>query len=260
MPTERVVVTDGGIPFVVHITELQNRKTAAAGAAASRRPNPFLPPDPELVIGEVGPGHLAVLNKFNVIPDHVLIVTRRFVSQDRLLDSDDVRALAACMDDLDGLGFYNGGTTAGASQPHRHLQLVPVPLGFGPAPTPIDEILRDLPAPGRATRIDALDFPHVVLPLSGRRIAARDAEPLFDIYRLGCDTLGITDGRPYNLLVTRRWMLLVPRSRELWRRISVNALGFAGSLLVHDRAELESVISAGPLSILRSVVTDGAQP
>jgi ATP adenylyltransferase/5',5'''-P-1,P-4-tetraphosphate phosphorylase II len=42
---------------------------------------------------------------------------------------------------------------------------------------------------------------------------------------------------PYNFLLTRRWMLLVPRTRECFEDISLNALAFAGSLFVRDQAQ-----------------------
>jgi ATP adenylyltransferase len=58
---------------------------------------------------------------------------------------------------------------------------------------------------------------------------------------------------PYNLLVTDRWMLVVPRSRERFEGISINALGFAGALLVRDPAQLAAVERAGPMSVLRHV-------
>ena len=62
-----------------------------------------------------------------------------------------------------------------------------------------------------------------------------------------------TSERPYNLLLCRRWMLLVPRRREDFDGVSVNALGFAGSLLVPDREHLERLRRAGPGQALRSV-------
>jgi len=58
---------------------------------------------------------------------------------------------------------------------------------------------------------------------------------------------------PYNLLLTRRWMLLVPRSREHCESISVNALGFAGSLFVRNEEQRETVRRIGPMSLLRAV-------
>ncbi len=49
-------------------------------------------------------------------------------------------------------------------------------------------------------------------------------------------------------------MLVVPRSRENWRGVSINALGFAGSLLVRNREELDELKRIGPLAVLKSVV------
>jgi ATP adenylyltransferase len=90
-----------------------------------------VPPEPELTVGGVGPTHVAVLNKYPVIDRHLLIVTREFAHQEALIDTADFAALAAVMREFPSLGFYNGGKTAGASQPHKHLQVVPLPLGRG---------------------------------------------------------------------------------------------------------------------------------
>jgi ATP adenylyltransferase len=42
-------------------------------------------------------------------------------------------------------------------------------------------------------------------------------------------------------------MLAVPRAREKFEGISVNALGFAGSLFVRDEAEAARVRATGPM-------------
>ena len=90
-------------------------------------------------------------------------------------------------------------------------------------------------------------------------------ELLTAIYRDLCRVAGIGEreaegerrqSAPYNLLLTREWMLLVPRSREHYASISVNALGFTGSLFVKDKAQLECVREIGPMGLLREV----AQP
>jgi ATP adenylyltransferase len=64
-------------------------------------------------------------------------------------------------------------------------------------------------------------------------------------------------GRPYNLLLTREWMLFVPRARESWQGVSVNALGFAGTLLLRDADALERVRAAGPMAVLSHVGVAG---
>ena len=55
--------------------------TARLLAAVSAPRNPFLPPDPELVVGPLPPAHVLLLNKFNVVAHHLLVVTQEFRSQ-----------------------------------------------------------------------------------------------------------------------------------------------------------------------------------
>jgi ATP adenylyltransferase len=58
-------------------------------------------------------------------------------------------------------------------------------------------------------------------------------------------------------LVTRDWMLLVPRSTERFCGISVNALGFAGALLVRDERQLQLLKECGPMVVLRHLAVGG---
>jgi ATP adenylyltransferase len=58
---------------------------------------------------------------------------------------------------------------------------------------------------------------------------------------------------PYNLLVSRDWLLLVPRRCEKWQDVSVNSLGYAGSLFVRDREQIDRLRAAGPLTVLGAV-------
>ena len=80
---------------------------------------------------------------------------------------------------------------------------------------------------------------------------------------LGIDAVShkdaIRQSAHYNLLLTRRWMLLVPRAAEFYKSISVNALGFAGSLFVRNEREMEIIRQQGPLEILTKVVTEKCQ-
>lgn len=263
--TEQEVVEDAGVRFVVRRVSSLARKEVERHRRAESPANPFLPYEPDLFVAEVSPTHIALLNKFNVIDRHLLVVTRRFVHQESLLDRDDLAALLACMAGGEALGFYNGGVTAGASQPHTHLQIVPLPLGEGEALTPIDAVLDTVPhRPGFCT-VPRLPFRHTfawlepTLPDDPLKAAAR-FEPL---YLAALDHIGVTvveregerrQSAPYNLLLTRRWLLAVPRAREHFDSISVNALGFAGSLFVRDEAQLAAVKRARPMTVLRSVV------
>jgi sulfate adenylyltransferase (ADP) / ATP adenylyltransferase len=55
---------------------------------------------------------------------------------------------------------------------------------------------------------------------------------------------------PYNLLVTRQWLLLVPRSEECFDGVTINALGFAGVVLVRNEAQLAMLQKHGPMTAL----------
>ena len=56
---------------------------------------------------------------------------------------------------------------------------------------------------------------------------------------------------PYNVLFTREWMLVVPRSEEFFGSISINALGFVGALLVQDEKQMQMLKEHGGMAVLR---------
>ena len=58
---------------------------------------------------------------------------------------------------------------------------------------------------------------------------------------------------PHNVLLTREWLLIVPRSRERFETISINALGFAGQFLVKDQNERKRLVEFGLLRALSQV-------
>jgi len=60
-------------------------------------------------------------------------------------------------------------------------------------------------------------------------------------------------GDAYNLLATRDWILMVPRSQDSFASISVNSLGFAGSLFVRDEEQMQILKDQQPMTILTQV-------
>ncbi len=225
-------VEDGGARFALRVVRALERK-----ASARREGNPFLPPYEEgLFVGEVSEAHVCLLNKFPVFERHALVVTRAYEEQTALLNEADFAATLPLLHALDGLAFYNAGTESGASQPHKHLQLVPAPLDEAPHRAPLEPLLL----------ADRLPFTHAWGPLPGSPAAACGAYRKL-LERAGCTT------RPYNLLATREWMLVVPRRTERVEGVSLNALAFAGSLLVKDEAQLERLKRLGPMRALQAV-------
>ena len=238
------IVPDGGVDFVLRrATHFPPGETAAGrGAGAPKLPvNPFLDPDPALVVEALGDTHVALLNKFSVLREHLLVVTRRFVVQRAPLDLADFAALSQVMAGAEVLAFFNGGSEAGASQGHKHLQVVTLPL-----------------SPRRAVPMAALfepggarpPFAHAWLPLAPEDLALPDT--LLSKYRAAMAAGRVGDG-PYNMVLTREGMLVVPRERDKFEDISINALAFAGSLFVRDRAHEETIVRAGPMRVLQQV-------
>jgi ATP adenylyltransferase len=239
--TEVEVVEDEGVPFLVRVVSSLERKAQATQPPPDGRPpkNPFLAPyEEELFVAHVPPAHACLLNKFNVFDHHALLVTRAYEEQDSLLTLADFEALLACTAEVDALAFYNGGRLAGASQPHKHLQFVSVPLAAGGRRTPMDEAI----ARGR------LPFRHALGP-PPREPGEAHSTYIELLRAMGCER----PGTPYNLLATRDWMMVVPRVKESFESISLNSLAFAGSLLVKNRELLERVRGVGPMALLREV-------
>jgi ATP adenylyltransferase len=256
IPTRCEVVEQGGVAFLVRTVASLEWKARARSTQRQSSSNPFLPYDPDLFVTDISDTHLCLLNKYNAVEHHLLIVTRAFEEQESPLTRRDFEALWACLAEIDGLAFYNAGPAAGASQRHKHLQLVPGSIGSGPERAPIESLIGTARFRGRLGELPDLPFAHAAARLDGcvELSPPEAAERSLDLYRellrsLGCER----QPRPYNLLATRDWMLLVPRTREACESIEVNALGFAGSLLARNREQLALVRRKGPMTILRSV-------
>lgn len=263
--TDPAYVQDEDIRFFVRVISSLERKDderleQAIRAVPEKKVNPFLPYEEDLFVAHVSDTHVALLNKFNVVEHHLLIVTKEFEDQDMLLTLRDFEALWACMAEFNGLGFYNGGEEAGASQRHKHLQMVPVPLApVGPA-VPLEPALEKAAFNGIFGTIPAFPFRHVLVRLEGPPVDL--PVRTYELYAEMLDYLGmaappkkgtLAQSAPYCFLATRKWMLLVPRSHEFFGPISINSLGYGGALLVRNEEQLEMIKEEGPVNVLASV-------
>lgn len=245
------MVESGGIPFKVYILANLSRKEDARKEQGKTKPaNPFLPYEEDLYVTDISDTHVCLLNKFNVVDHHFLIVTKAFESQENWLNLEDFEALGRCLFEVDGLGFFNGGTVAGSSQPHKHLQVVPVESDL-----PVEGVIALLE---KETIGRSPNFPyrHAIL----RWKAFPNPTQLLENYHQLLNAINITSenwqgtqSAPYNFLCTREWMMLVPRAQEKYANISVNSLGYAGSLLVKDTDMLNQLKAIEPIHLLRQV-------
>lgn len=255
--TDVEIVTEAGLAFEVRVARNLERKRRATSKAV----DPFAPPyDPHLLVGEIPPAHMGLLNKFPVLDRHLLIVTRASEPQTDLLTPADCEAVLHLLRGWDGLVYYNGGPEAGASQPHKHLQMIDLPHVSTGAGLSVIEALAADDSDDAIGQSSALPFPHARarLPASAWSDPAAGAAILHELYlgllaAAGLPASGPRQPGPYNLLATRDWLWLVPRRCASHEGIAVNALGFAGALLVVGAERLARLKSIGPCACLRGV-------
>jgi sulfate adenylyltransferase (ADP) / ATP adenylyltransferase len=263
MPTVHEVVEQDGVAFWVRMLTNLVRKDEAkqaqdtVKAKSGQVVNPFLPYEAELFVADISATHVCLLNKFNVVDHHILMITRAFEAQEAWLTEADFAAMWYCLAEFEGLVFYNGGKLAGASQPHKHLQMIP----GQPDQLPIAPLFPAAQFTGVVGTIPGLPFVHAFTQFDPTWVHDPTvARATLTRYQLLLKQVGLQmDGSAsqqtgaYNLLATRTWMLIVPRSQEAFAAIPVNSLGFGGTLLVRDHAQMQCLKSYGPMTILRRV-------
>ena len=272
------------VKFQIRVVENLIRKSKEVQDRAQQLPNlkntdqkpfnPFLPYEPDLYVGELTNHYRCLLNKFNVMDHHILMVTNKFVPQQTPLDVEDFLAALICLQAHDGLVFYNGGTEAGASVEHKHLQMIPLsmnnpPTGENTLPFPFYNVLATTLQNKKDNEltVSALPFKHriVTTAFPTEFPNTTSVENLRTYAEINCNnyhrmlkelSLPINNSgmmSPHNLLITRDFLWVIPRHCESHQGLAVNALGFAGTLLVKNTEHLNVLDSIGCLSLLSAV-------
>lgn len=142
------------------------------------------------------------------------------------------------------------------SQPHKHLQLIPLPFDgkFEGFDFPMEVLLQknaEGVKEGEIFEVKELPFKHACL-----RVPSSLSEPTEELERLYnalYSKMGVTEGMSYNFLMTPKWMMLVLRSQENYCGLSVNSVGFAGTLLVKSDEQRKTLQEIGPMQLLKNV-------
>lgn len=253
LTTRSESLRDGPLRFAVRVL-LSPGTESAAPTKTSTPPattNPFLPYEPALYVCDLLDQHVCLLNKYCVTDHHLLVVTKEYRSQEQPLQAVDFAAVDLCFAAAQqrgwqALAFFNGGRVAGASQPHKHLQLIL--LSPDDPPLPLRDWLAADPDVWDRGGLRALPFEHHLV-----RSADRSAQAVYASLRAP------RPAEPYNLLWTRDWMLHVPRRAECFGNISLNSLAFAGGLLVRGEAQWQALQTAGPLAALQATTFPGTR-
>ncbi|KAF6265779.1 ATP adenylyltransferase-domain-containing protein [Scenedesmus sp. NREL 46B-D3] len=279
---------DGNVEFVLRIASALKSKpkglSGSAGSAATPNKqqqqqgppagfrNPFLPYEEALWVQHLSGSHTLLLNKFNVVPHHVLVVTREFESQQEPLNARDLAATQQVLDAMPrgGVAFYNCGEHSGRSQPHKHLQIVPLPFQedqasqqqqqqpqqTSAAQMPVQQLISAAQAAAGAQPLQP--FPVRQAPFRayaavlGQSATAEQLEAAAGQLLAHCQA-GLPAPVSYNVILTQQLLLMVPRKQESCGRIAVNSLGFAGTILLRSEEDLQFAQQQGPMSMLAEV-------
>ncbi|KAG0253845.1 bifunctional AP-4-A phosphorylase/ADP sulfurylase [Mortierella polycephala] len=245
--------------------------------------NPFLPHSPALYVADASKDHKILLNKYCIVPRHFLVVTKDPLSPEDMLAV--WNTLKALRDSQDALAFYNCGTRSGASQPHKHLQVIPLE-----EPAPVAALVREYSKrrPGKKENRpgDVFSVPfncinHVILLPDPSKTNKDEEDILTEAYITLMDAMmisireyaeheqemgtlstsdrtlcsSIMSSFAYNWILTRDFMMIVPRKQESSNlvkgvELNINSLGFAGMVLAKTKMELDLVEQKGVMEIV----------
>ncbi|KAL2418745.1 Peptidyl-prolyl cis-trans isomerase-like 2 [Exophiala dermatitidis] len=250
-PSTAEVVEDRGFKAEIRYVPHLRRKPIIPPDAPERKTgtgrNPFLNPDPSFVLSPVGPEHLLMLNKYCVYRPSLLLITKQFVPQSNGLDATDLAAAWAFLRHSSlsrpYMMIYNCGYDAGSSQGHKHMQLWEYPgqqeLGFELFPNKARSKV-DI-----TSDIENVPHQHFVLRLPENA----DVAHLVNVYnRLLAEVhkahheagSGNEGGAPYNVILVKEWMCLVPRRHcGLERGAGANAAAIVGMVWISLLEERE---------------------
>ncbi|KAJ5140769.1 ATP adenylyltransferase C-terminal [Penicillium atrosanguineum] len=283
----KLSIINAGIPYQLRYCPALAKKpnNLKPSGPKAPKPDPFENPSPDLLITTLpstNPTHALILNKFPVIPNHFILATTAWASQTDLLDKSDLDATYECLhawtENHPGrlFAFFNSGDESGASQPHRHLQFLPVeamradsnpnefwePLidGFKSQPQSQGKFqhLPHLPLAHFALPVPVDATPeilyHIYITLYRAAVAAVEGNAATNIATSGAARIS------YNLAMTLSTMMIVPRRAETGTVpidmekvrdiadpgvVSLNGTVLAGTLMVKAEAEWD-VLRAKP--------------
>ena len=218
--------------------------------------NPFVPWDSRLQIQPIKDKHTLILNKYPVQLGHMLLITNSWKPQNGWLNEDDFEAILNVDNDTSGLWFFNSSKESGASQPHRHFQLLPRHKNEKICPRYewFCSLLNN-------TKADYSEIAHCISIRPRNKNKDSTSNDLFISYKsmineMNVGEIGLIDKplKPYNLLITSEWIALIIRKTDNSNGFSINALGFAGYFLGTKISDIDTLIKFGPEKILKEVI------
>lgn len=236
--------------------------------------NPFENPDPKLMLVSDFGAYSLVLNKYAIVPNHFLCISKKVIPQTAPLTPSDLEYSYAALQAAQSqgakyIGFFNCGPNSGASVDHKHIQFIELPKGFKPFPDAVIKAKgRDYKTGAQPLSAEKVPFAHYIVPWevewpeedSDTEEDGPQEDPVAEELGFKFSTvlsrvlteLRVNDAPSisYNIVFSDKWLMAVPRSKESFKDISVNATGVVGLLLAKSQEQLDVYKEEGPLKVL----------
>ncbi|KAK4186431.1 hypothetical protein QBC35DRAFT_501344 [Podospora australis] len=257
-----------------------------------KKPNPSSPPVSSgcrpgsdidvsgFEISALGPTHLLAFNKFSSARPHLLVLTQDgFTRQYEPLNIDDFTALRSVLmpffenSKRRYLAIFNCGVDSGCSRLHKHMQVFPAGGDTSMDDKKVDKDFPLWPDSEDPAVENNLPFQCFVHHFSGDEFPS--AEKLTEIYQrlVGEAECALTafghhpqrqevensnessskEGVPHNVILDRRWMVVVPRRSAGTNGADANAAAYLGMVWLSDEDKMRLWTDQGPASVLRQL-------
>lgn len=207
--------------------------------------------DPGLTITKVNDTHLLVLNRYCVFrPQYLILTLDSYKRQTESLDETDLAAAWNVLQSMQSEHFviFNCGPKAGCSRLHKHMQMFPKLDDFGLFPDQGYEESAAAPYKYFLARVDGalaergdtasmLSETHKRLWFEARDMWATSGE----------------DGTghfPHNVVLTKQWVMVVPRRKCNINGATANAAGMMGTIWVSNQRQIDEFLTLGPANVL----------
>ncbi|KAF1732212.1 Diadenosine 5',5'''-P1,P4-tetraphosphate phosphorylase 2 [Beauveria bassiana] len=257
---------DGGLTFQFVLTSALNKKptAATAGEQSKELVEKSVRPGSDIdtngyEIGHIGSSHVLVANKFCYARPHYLLLTEDGYSrQYEPLNRSDLAAAWALLSSRgnDKLSlFFNCGNGAGYSRLHKHMQLIPTPRNTfasfldsanGTEPdVPFQWFYQRFSDPTVTSVENVVDTYQKLLRKAIKAIETCQEHETDNFPGAVCS---------HNVIMTTRWMLVIPRRRPSVRAESgANAMGMLGYIAVSSKADIDNWTDQGLCKLLRQL-------
>ena len=200
-------------------------------------------------------------------------MTKDHEDQTSPLSIEDFTATLITCKSLDAIMFFNCGYNAGASIPHKHLQVIPYSSLYNnmvPVEQAAKAYIEDYKVETKFFKLPQFNGIHHVFVRLPPEIIGSEVESMKsledtaliveNLYWDCMENLGNSDYDPsksYNVILMRHFMLVVLRSKEGIKDkeanagVTVNSLGYAGTFAVKNLESLEFLKRIGPTNLLK---------